>query len=135
MRFPRSFSASDQTMWPPSSGRNGNRFRIASASEKKPRNTSPKPGPGRDRFLRVLGDADHAVYFAARFELASARPRPETVSFKVPHIAASAPGGRAAEADGDRLAAEFEPHQRPCCLRVVPRVDRTAPRSGRRVPR
>ena len=31
--FPRTFSASAQKMWPPSSGRNGNRLMIASDSE------------------------------------------------------------------------------------------------------
>ena len=30
---PRIFSTAAQKMWPPSSGRNGNRFTIASASE------------------------------------------------------------------------------------------------------
>ena len=37
---PRTFSASAQKMWPPSSGRNGNRFTIASESEMIARTTS-----------------------------------------------------------------------------------------------
>ena len=52
--LPRTFSASDQSTWPPSSGRNGNRLITASTSETKPRKTSAIAGAGDDRFVRVL---------------------------------------------------------------------------------
>ena len=65
MRLPRTFSASDQTTWPPSSGRNGKRLTTASTSETSAEHDEREARAARDRLLGVLGDADDALELLA----------------------------------------------------------------------
>ena len=123
--FPRTFSASAQKMWPPSSGRNGNRLMIASDSEISARISSARSSVEADRLARDLVGADEAADLLALSRLEEVREDRQGALRDDPH----ARHARAGRRDRSELACvghvrEAEPGASDPSRRVVLRSDR-----------
>ena len=109
---PRTFSASAQKMWPPSSGRNGNRLTTASESEISARMKSARGRVEGDRLARHLEGPDDARDLLARLRVVEdlddpARPSPRSTC----HICADGQRRRARPARDVDVRAEADAEQ------------------------
>ena len=85
--LPRTFSASAQKMWPPSSGRNGNRLMMPSESEMKREDDERGRGVELDRLARRLVAADDAAELLALLGVEDLRDVADRARGDGPHLA------------------------------------------------
>ncbi len=90
---PRSFSATAQKMWPPSSGRNGNRLMMPERQRDEPEHDERVARAELERLARLLVAADHAAELLALLGLEDLRDVADGLRRDAPHRRAREPAG------------------------------------------